>query len=261
MKKTHNMRYLYYTSFILFFSFTKIQAQATWLPNVGTCPDIEIAKIFINSCCEPEGFNEFIYLKTGNSSLAWDGLQITGSGLNYTATPNSGTPYFHPIANVFTSNASIIATLNSGVNNCPANNTFIQAPNPIPPNSIVLITMSSLGLSITPGPNCMPQLANMCGRGPVFVLSGNYTSNGVGNFGFFKNSGCANFPPLGNVCTTSVKFEFFDSNTGAVVCAKEVQYNLNNTQNAEGEFILPSGVMGSEVVTRFHHVLHRHRQL
>ncbi len=243
------MRYINYTLFILFFSFIKIQAQATWLPNVGCSGlggDIEIAKIFINSCCEEEGFNEFIYLKTGNSPLPWDGMQITGSGLNYTGTPNSGAPYNHPVANVFTSNTSIIATLNGGVNNCPANNTFVIAPNPIPPNSIVLITMSSLGLSISPGPNCAPQLANMCGRGPVFVLSGNYTSTtpgGNGNFGFFKNSNCANVPTLGNVCTTSVKFDFFDSNTGAIVCTKEVTYNLNNTQNQDGEAILANGTM------------------
>jgi gliding motility-associated-like protein len=242
------MRFIYATLFFISLSFSNVLAQATWTTVGCTGLDIEVAKVFINSCCDPEGYNEFMYVKTGNSPLFHDNLQITGSNMLYNCAaciPNTGAPFYSPIANVFSSNAAIVAQLNSGVNNCPSNNTFLPAPNPIPPNSILLITMSSVGLSITPSASCNPQLSDLCGRGPVYVLSGNYTSGGTGQYGFFKNGlpGCPNIGGT-NYCTQTVKIELIDGTTNQVVCSKTASYDLNNTANADGNYILQSGAMG-----------------
>ncbi len=232
--------------FLFVFGIKTLHSQATWSITGNATGTPEISKIMINACCEPEGFNEYVYMKTGSNPFSWDGMQITGSGLNYTTTPNSGAPYNHPVANVFTSSASIAANLNFSVGACGAA-VFSVAPNPLPPNSKVIVIMSSNGVSLAPGASCNPNLGALCGQGTIYVLAGNFTSTlaaSPGSFGFFKNGACVSLPTVGTVCTTSAKFEFFDPNTGAVICSKEASYNLNNTQNLDGEYILPTGAMG-----------------
>lgn len=219
-----------YLLFFLILTASVTFAQGTWTAVGCTAADPKVSKVFINSCYDPEGYNEFSYLQTGSTPWNWSNFNVTGSGANYNTLPNSGLPNNSPVANVFTANTAIVAQLNGGVGTCPTQ-VFFPAPNPIPANSAIMVTMSSVGIAgLFPG-----SISALCGKGPVYVISGNYTSGGNGNFGFFRNSPpCAGAPATWG-CNPSAVFNFGNG------CAKTLTYNLNNMTNQEGENFLEDG--------------------
>ena len=219
-----------YLLLISLFVSSSLLAQGTWTALGCTTADPKVSKVFINACYNPEGYNEFVYLQTGSTPWNWSNFNVTGSNGGYTANPNSGPPNNSPVANIFTPNLAIVSQLNNGVGTCPTP-VFFAAPNPIPANAAIMVTMSSVGIAgLFPG-----AISTLCGKGPVYVISGNYTSNGNGNFGFFKNNGCLP-APIG--CTPSAIFNFGNG------CEKKLTYNLNNTTpdpSGDGENFLEDG--------------------
>ena len=215
--------------FLFSFGIFKADAQGAWTASGCSASDPKVLKVTANACYAPEGYNEYMYMQTSSTPWNWANLNIIGSNGNYTTNPNSGPPNLSPVANSFATNISIINQLNAAVGSC-SNPVFYAAPNPIPANALVMVTMSSVGISgLSPG-----AIATLCGQGPIFVISGNFTSGGTGNFGFFKNSGCLTSPNTQG-CTPSVVVNF---GTG---CTKTLTYNLNNMQNQDGECFLEGG--------------------
>jgi gliding motility-associated-like protein len=213
--------------FFYLLSIATMKGQATWT-NTGCGPnDPAITKVFIDACYDPEGYNEFVYMKVGAAPWNWSNFVATGSGTGYAGTPNSGPPNNSPMATVFTSNPTIIAQLNAGVGPCPTP-VFYPAPNPLPAGANVMVTMSSVGVSGL-APNA---ISTLCGKGPVYVICGNYTSSNGGQFGFFRNGqpGCT-----GPTCVRTATFNF---GTG---CVKSVTYNQATFPDADGAHILEDG--------------------
>lgn len=164
-------------------------AQVTWTNTgcSGTSPTID--KVFIDACADPEGYNEFAYMTVGSAPYDWSNLSISGSGVNFTFGANTGAnsnPSLdqRAISTNFTSNPSVVAALNAGVGTCNPP-VFYVAPNPIPPGSAVIIRMSGQPVSLPGGTN---PLSSLCGKGPVYVLTGSYNSDPSGQTGFFKNN-------------------------------------------------------------------------
>ena len=220
-----------YLLLVLLFVSSSLHAQGVWTAVGCTAADPKISKVFVNACYNPEGYNEFVYMQTGSTPWNWSNFNVTGSNVGYTNGPNSGPPNNSPVANIFTANASIVAQLNAGVGPCPTP-VFYPAPNPIPANSAIMVTMSSVGISGVSAGN----ISALCGKGPVYVISGNFISTTPatptsGNFGFFKNNGCTSNPMI---CNISAIFNFGNG------CAKTLTYNLNTTtpepnQNGAGD--------------------------
>ena len=229
-------------------SVSQITAQITWTNTGcnGTMPTID--KVFIDACANPEGVNEFLYMTIGTAPFNWSGMVFTGSN-TYNTTPgvtNTGPStnpslYQRPISTNFISDPNIVSQLNAGVGTCNPP-VFYVAPNPIPAGSAVIVRMSNEDVTL-PGGNA---LSSLCGKGPVYVLVGNYTSSNPNSLpGFFRNS---------NNCSTSTaptnqqpcdRIATFNLGNG---CIQEVTYNAgtfpNPGSNVVGAYLTSSGGSG-----------------
>lgn len=226
----------YKIKFILFCSlmFHKAaKSQVTWTSTGcnGTSPTID--KVFVDACADPEGYNEFLYMTIGSQAFNWSNMEFTGSAVRFTGSPKTGTStdpsyYERPIANVFSSPISVVNALNNQVGTCSPP-VFYQAPNPIPAGAAVLVRMSNLP------PTFSGSMASLCGKGPVYVLVGNYQSSFNGQTGFFKNASGCNSNTLTTNTNPCKRVATFDLGNG---CIQEVTYNLNSFPDTGGSSTL-----------------------
>ncbi|MFZ4542715.1 MAG: T9SS type B sorting domain-containing protein [Saprospiraceae bacterium] len=208
-----------------------------------------VNKVFIDACANPEGANEFLYMTIGSAPYNWSSMVFTGSGTyNTTAgitnTGPSTNPslYQRPISNNFISDPNIVNQLNAGVGTCSPP-VFYVAPNPIPAGSAVIVRMSNEDVSL-PGGNA---LSSLCGKGPVYVLVGNYTTNNPNNLpGFFRNQNNCNNSTASTNTSPCTRIATFNLGGG---CIQEVTYNAGTFptpgfSSTTGAFLTSAGGSG-----------------
>jgi gliding motility-associated-like protein len=169
--------------------------NANWT-TTGTCTgtEPEILKVFIDACYDPEDRNEFVYMKTGASGWDYSNFSINGgsgqvpNSLVTTATASN----FQPAG------ANIINNLNAGLGACAAGPTFIAGTNPLPANATVMVYPCNLGTNVAAG-----NISYMCGKGPIYVIAGNFNPAGPPGQAFFRNG-----PPPGTSGTYKTEFLF-----------------------------------------------------
>jgi CHU_C Type IX secretion signal domain len=184
---------------------------ATW-DVVGCGPTMPTIDMVLVDACGNEGETEFVIFTTGSSPYSPSSLSMTGSS---SMTSAAG----------FTGNAAIANQLNVFTGGCSPS-VFVAAPNPIPANAKVMAFPSSVGLASLPPPN----LANYCGTGPIYVLSGNY---GGGTNGFFVNGSAG--------CTTNcIRTLIVDFGGGCTVTST---YDRVTFPTGNGVNIKPGGVI------------------
>jgi gliding motility-associated-like protein len=211
----HNYSHIYlrntlFTTIIVILPFL-LSAQIIWTSTGCTAASPKIDKVFIDACENPESQNEFLYMTIGEAAFNWSNMEITGSAVGlqfypYVSTGPTPSLNLRPFIPSFTSNPVIVAQLNAAVGSC-ATPVFQVAPPILCPGDPVLVRMSSASVKAT-------NLSNLCGRGPIYVLSGNYT----GGSGFFRN----NVPNCGGT-EPCQRFATFNFGNG---CVSTLEYNV-----------------------------------
>ena len=248
-KKQHYLYFRWVALLLILFSTRETHAQISWTNTGcnGTMPTID--KVFIDACANPEGVNEFLYMTIGSAPFNWSNMVFTGSGTYNTTAgvtntgPNTNPSlYQRPISTNFVSDPNIVSQLNAGVGTCSPP-VFYVAPNPIPAGSAVIVRMSNEDVNL-PGGNA---LSSLCGKGPVYVLVGNYTSANPSSLpGFFRNgnTGCSTSTAATNQqpCTRIATFNLGNG------CIQEVTYNAPTFpipgNNNVGAYLTSSGGSG-----------------
>ena len=222
---------------LFLFSFGVFKAEAQPWPNgvwttTGTCTgnEPEITKIFVDACYDPESKNEFVYMKTGATGWDYSAFSMMGGAAQPPLQNCSG---FGPAS------AGMINTLNAGVGyptNCSFQ-TFYAAPNPIPPNSTVMVYPCGVGGNNT---NVVANsISYMCGKAVIYVIAGNWPGTGA----YFRNG-------TGTGYSNKTTEFYFDT------CKKTLVYNNQSpisfppdqgtgaSSTGKGAFVTGTGVVG-----------------
>ncbi len=215
------------------------EAQVTWTFTGCNPTSPTIDKVFVDACANPEGYNEFAYLTVGTVAWDWSNLEITGANIGYQAGPNTGTSPIialnqRPISSGFTSNPSVVAALNTGVGAC-ATPVFQVAPPILCPGDAVIIRMSGQPVTLA------NSIAGLCGKGPIYVLTGTYNSANGGSSGFFNNGRGLNCTPsaVNNPCERIADFNL--GNGCTIRMAYDVSTFPQTNNNSTGAYALSNG--------------------
>lgn len=155
------MRYFYLFSILSFFSIN-LSAQNSWTTSNCTDADPTLQMVLVNSC-GVEHYNEFILFSTGSSPYNLANLSLVGSNgiISQPAT--------YPTATGFSGTAPFVGQIVTQLNTWAGCVTFQAAPNPIPPNSLVMV----FNLTIAGGLQAIPPTPNLsayCGK-TVYVAA------------------------------------------------------------------------------------------
>ena len=167
----------------------------TWTTSGCVAGSPEVTKVIIDACGTDEGPNEFVTITTGANPMPISSLSMVGSnGAGVSAT-------------VFTGVQANVNYLNSLVGSCSPS-VFIN-PSNAPYNGVIPPNSKVIAFPYNGQPTFTPNLANICGTGPYFVVNGNY--NLVA--GFFTNgqAGCSSncaktFSVTIGSCTVTVTY-------------------------------------------------------
>ncbi len=192
----------------------------TWTVSPSGCPGGPVLnKIIIDACTSQEGWNEFVTITNGSSPINANSIQMTGS----TSGP--------PASSNFAADPAIAAQLNNMAMPACAPPVFVSPPGGIiPANAKVIAVVSNHGLTFT------QNLSNLCGQGPIYVVSGDYTSSN----GFFLNNPNASCPGAPAPCPKTITIT-----VGG--CTYSVTYDVRGFPGTDGSNVTldPAGVATS----------------
>jgi gliding motility-associated-like protein len=183
----------------------------TWTVTPSGCPGgAVLEKIIVDACESEEGWNEFVTFTNGSSATNVNTIDMTG-------TTNGP-----PTSMNFTADAGLTNYLNNLASPACSPAVFVNPVGGVIPAGAKVIAFVS-----NHNPTFNQNLNSLCGQGPIYVVSGNYTSSN----GFFLNN-CSGGPcpktiiiKIGN-CTYSV---VYDPNTFPVSDGSNVSLNIGGT--------------------------------
>jgi hypothetical protein len=189
----------------------------TWTVSPSGCPSGPVLnKIIIDACTSSEGWNEFVTFTNGSASINASSIQMTGS----TAGP--------PVSNNFAADPSITTQLNNMASPACSPSVFVSPPGGvIPPNAKVIAVVSNHGLTFS------QNLNNLCGQGPIYVVSGDYALSS----GFFLNQPNASCPGAPAPCPKNITITIGG-------CTYNVTYDVRGFPSNDGSNVTldPGGV-------------------
>lgn len=220
---------------IFFFFLFSIQsfnlfAQNSWTSSGCSSSDPTLQMVLVNSC-GIEHYNEFILFSTGTASFNPGNLTVVGSNgiINQPAT--------YPTATGFSGSAPFVSQIVTQLNTWAGCSAFQAAPNPIPPNSLVMAfnLTAAGGLQGFTAP--FPNLSGYCGKTIYVVAAASLVPVPGGSQGIFNDNQSVVNPVTVNFggCQTLVNYgnSFPNANGVYLTCdivnaGKSQIYNTGN---------------------------------